>query len=95
MNPARDFGPKLMTFLAGWDEVAFTGGRDIPYFLIPIFAPILGACLGAAGYRALIARHLPRAVSAVETVAVKTLTLFRAKPRFHLESRASAFNFTH
>ncbi|MCQ2994738.1 aquaporin [Pseudomonas quasicaspiana] len=71
MNPARDFGPKLMTFLAGWDEVAFTGGRDIPYFLIPIFAPILGACLGAAGYRALIARHLPRAVSAVETVAVK------------------------
>lgn len=71
MNPARDFGPKLMTFLAGWDEIAFTGGRDIPYFLIPIFAPILGACLGAAGYRALIARHLPRAVPAVETAAVK------------------------
>lgn len=71
MNPARDFGPKLMTFLAGWDEIAFTGGRDIPYFLIPIFAPILGACLGAAGYRALIARHLPRAVPAVDTAAVK------------------------
>lgn len=66
MNPARDFGPKLMTFLAGWNEVALTGGRDIPYFLIPIFAPILGACLGAAGYRALIARHLPRTVAAVE-----------------------------
>ena len=72
MNPARDFGPKLMTFLAGWDEIAFTGGRDIPYFLIPIFAPILGACLGAAGYRALIARHLPRTVPAVEAPAVKT-----------------------
>lgn len=48
MNPARDFGPKLMTFLAGWGEIAFTGGRDIPYFLVPVFAPILGACLGAA-----------------------------------------------
>ena len=59
MNPARDFGPKLMTFLAGWGDVAFTGGRDIPYFLVPIFAPILGACLGAAGYKALICRHLP------------------------------------
>jgi glycerol uptake facilitator protein len=63
MNPARDFGPKLMTFIAGWGEVAFTGGRDIPYFLVPIFAPILGACLGAAGYR-MLSRHLPSAVAA-------------------------------
>lgn len=59
MNPARDFGPKLMTFLAGWGEISLTGGRDIPYFLVPIFAPIVGACLGAAAYRGLIARHLP------------------------------------
>ena len=64
MNPARDFGPKLMAFIAGWGEMAFTGGRDIPYFLVPIFAPILGACLGAASYRALIARYLPNATPA-------------------------------
>ncbi|QGW76293.1 MIP family channel protein [Pseudomonas alkylphenolica] len=63
MNPARDLGPKLMTFLAGWGEVAFTGGRDIPYFLIPIFAPIIGASLGAALYRGVIARNLPVAES--------------------------------
>lgn len=65
MNPARDFGPKLMTFLAGWGDIAFTGGRDIPYFLIPIFAPIVGACLGAAAYRGLIARNLPTAQDAL------------------------------
>lgn len=59
MNPARDFGPKLMTFFAGWGEIAFTGGRTIPYFLVPIIAPIVGACLGAGVYRAMIARHLP------------------------------------
>lgn len=59
MNPARDFGPKLMTFLAGWGDVAFTGGRDIPYFLVPMFAPVLGACIGAAAYKALICKHLP------------------------------------
>ena len=64
MNPARDFGPKLMTFLAGWGEIAFTGGRDIPYFLVPVFAPVLGACLGAALYRGLIARNLPVADTA-------------------------------
>ncbi|WP_060482764.1 MIP/aquaporin family protein [Pseudomonas sp. NBRC 111119] len=59
MNPARDLGPKVMTFLAGWGEIAFTGGRDVPYFLVPVFGPIIGACLGAAAYRGLIARHLP------------------------------------
>ncbi|MGY1883666.1 aquaporin, partial [Pseudomonas azotoformans] len=40
------------------------GGRDIPYFLIPIFAPIVGASLGALAYRGLIARHLPSAAPA-------------------------------
>ena len=53
-----------MTFLAGWGEIAFTGGRDIPYFLVPVFAPILGACVGAATYRGLIARNLPTAPAA-------------------------------
>ncbi|WP_213875066.1 MIP/aquaporin family protein [Pseudomonas sp. dw_358] len=62
MNPARDLGPKFMTFLAGWGDIAFTGGRDIPYFIVPIVAPILGACLGAALYRGMIARHLPAPV---------------------------------
>ncbi|MFP9227920.1 MIP/aquaporin family protein [Pectobacterium cacticida] len=59
LNPARDFGPKLFASLAGWGSIAFTGARDIPYFLVPIFGPIIGACLGAFGYRALIGRHLP------------------------------------
>ncbi|MDO6408506.1 MAG: MIP/aquaporin family protein [Pantoea sp.] len=59
LNPARDFGPKVFAWLAGWGSVAFTGGKDIPYFLVPIFGPLVGACLGAFGYRALIARHLP------------------------------------
>ena len=59
MNPARDFGPKLFTWFAGWGNIAMTGGRDIPYFIVPIIAPLLGACLGAAIYRFLIANNLP------------------------------------
>lgn len=59
MNPARDFGPKLFTALAGWGSVAFTGARNIPYFLVPIFGPIVGACLGAFCYCQLIGKHLP------------------------------------
>lgn len=59
LNPARDFGPKLFASLAGWGSMAFTGGRDIPYFLVPIFGPMLGAIVGAFGYRSLIGRNLP------------------------------------
>lgn len=59
MNPARDFGPKLFAFLAGWGEIALTGGRDIPYFLVPIFGPICGALIGAWGYKNLIHKNLP------------------------------------
>lgn len=67
LNPARDFGPKLFAYLAGWGSVAFTGARDIPYFLVPIFGPIIGACLGAYGYRALIGRNLPCDVCETDT----------------------------
>ena len=59
MNPARDFGPKLFAWMAGWGDVAMTGGRDIPYFIVPIVAPIIGACAGAAIYRYLIGKNLP------------------------------------
>jgi len=58
MNPARDFGPKLFAYFAGWDY-ALSGARDIPYFIVPMLAPIAGACLGAWLYPKAIAVHLP------------------------------------
>lgn len=58
MNPARDFGPKLFAFVAGWGEISFTGGKEIPYFIIPIVAPVIGAIIGGAGYRYFITRSL-------------------------------------
>ncbi|SJN58178.1 MIP/aquaporin family protein [Vibrio ruber] len=58
MNPARDFGPKLFAYLAGWD-FALTGGKDIPYFIVPIIGPIAGACFGAWAYPKFIAAYLP------------------------------------
>ncbi|GAA0491038.1 MULTISPECIES: MIP/aquaporin family protein [Tatumella] len=59
LNPARDFGPKMFTALAGWGEIAFTGGKTIPYFLVPIFGPLIGACVGAFIYRNCVGRYLP------------------------------------
>ncbi len=59
LNPARDFGPKLFAYLAGWDY-ALTGAREIPYFIVPILAPIAGACFGGWAYPKLIAVYLPK-----------------------------------
>ena len=58
MNPARDFGPKLFAYFAGWDY-ALSGARDIPYFIVPILAPIAGACFGGWLYPKAIAAYLP------------------------------------
>ncbi|OON38475.1 aquaporin [Izhakiella australiensis] len=68
LNPARDFGPKLFAFFAGWGKVAFTGAKDIPYFLVPIFGPIVGAIVGAFAYRSLIASNLPGKTAETETI---------------------------
>ncbi|MGF1685304.1 aquaporin [Photobacterium japonica] len=59
MNPARDFGPKFFAFLAGWGDVALTGGKDIPYMIVPIMAPILGAAFGGWLYPKAIGLYLP------------------------------------
>ena len=58
MNPARDFGPKLFAYFAGWD-FALTGAKEIPYFIVPIVAPILGACFGGWLYPKVIGTYLP------------------------------------
>ncbi|MGF1680954.1 MIP/aquaporin family protein [Photobacterium minamisatsumaniensis] len=59
MNPARDFGPKFFAFLAGWGDMALTGGKDIPYMIVPILAPIAGAAFGGWLYPKAIGTYLP------------------------------------
>lgn len=75
MNPARDIGPKAFAWLAGWGDIAFTGGLAIPYCVVPFSAPVVGALLGAFIYRKGIGRHLPCSsqTPADEQVMQKTL----------------------
>lgn len=58
INPARDFGPRLASWLTGY-ETAFKDQYDFPYWWIPIVAPILGGLIGAAVYKFFIERYLP------------------------------------
>ena len=56
INPARDFGPRMFAWVAGWKEIAMPGnyGNVNTYFWIPILGPIVGAGIGAAVYDGLI-----------------------------------------
>eukprot|EP00054_Salpingoeca_dolichothecata_P034430 m.269416 g.269416 ORF g.269416 m.269416 type:complete len:331 (+) comp42115_c0_seq1:81-1073(+) len=44
LNPARDFGPRLVAAMAGWKDIAFPGPRD--GFWVYIIGPLVGAPLG-------------------------------------------------
>jgi len=55
INPARDFGPRLFTAIAGWGLEVFRANNF--YFWVPIVGPLVGGPLGALVYDALIGRH--------------------------------------
>jgi glycerol uptake facilitator protein len=58
INPARDFGPRLFTALAGFRNNGLTDGSGV--FLVPIIGPLAGGILGAGLYDLTIRRYLAR-----------------------------------
>lgn len=57
INPARDFGPRLFTAVAGWGSSVFTAGNG--WWWVPVAGPVLGAVAGGALYDACITRFHP------------------------------------
>ena len=58
INPARDFGPRLASWVTGYGTAWRDQWGDL-YFWVPIVAPVIGALIGAALYDLLIGRYLP------------------------------------
>lgn len=52
INPARDLGPRLVTWIYGWGKIAVPGdyGNVNSYMWIPIAGPLVGGVIGGALY---------------------------------------------
>jgi glycerol uptake facilitator protein len=58
-NPARDFGPRLVAFFAGWGPIAIPGPRGLGFLTVYIIAPVVGAVAGGGLYQFVLRPHQP------------------------------------
>jgi MIP family channel proteins len=68
INPARDFGPRLFTAVAGWGSGVFSAGGGWSW--VPVVAPCIGAVIGGAVYGFFITRHHPSGSTPVDEVVI-------------------------
>ncbi len=53
LNPARDFGPRLFAYFAGWGRVAIPG-PDKGFFTVYVLAPIAGGIVSSLFFRGIV-----------------------------------------
>lgn len=63
-NPAREFGPRLFAYSAGWGRIALPGPRFPDTFLVYLAAPVLGALIGGGLQVLLLSRMFPTPAAA-------------------------------
>jgi glycerol uptake facilitator protein len=74
INPARDFGPRLFAYFAGWGKVALPGTYHLgglnfsDYFWIPIVGPLIGGIVGVILYDLFIGDVLHARLKMTENV---------------------------
>jgi len=68
INPARDFGPRLFCYLAGWGPQAIPSPGH--YWWVPIVGPITGGLVGGGAYYVLIRPFMPARLAESASVQV-------------------------
>lgn len=68
INPARDLGPRIWTYITGWGQLAFPGAGTYfdNYWWIPIVGPLIGGAVGIYVYDLFIGDALAARASAQE-----------------------------
>jgi glycerol uptake facilitator protein len=59
INPARDFGPRLASWITGWSTAMKEPGGNM-YFWVPIIGPLIGGAIGAYVYDFFVGNFLPQ-----------------------------------
>jgi glycerol uptake facilitator protein len=82
INPARDFGPRLFAWIAGWGKEAMPGnyGNVNDYFWVPIVGPLIGAAIAAVVYDLGIQDFLKARKGAEPDVLAEGTTLQDQRP---------------
>jgi glycerol uptake facilitator protein len=75
INPARDFGPRIFAWIAGWGKVAMPGTFSsgtfhfTGYFWVPIVGPLIGGIVGVVLYDLFIGDVLHARLKTIEDVS--------------------------
>lgn len=77
INPARDFGPRLASWLTGYQDAWFSANGPELYFWVPIVAPLIGGLIGGALFVFGIEKFLPAAIAEPAEVGVVEPTPLR------------------
>ena len=77
INPARDFGPRLASFLTGYHDAWYSANGPQLYFWLPIVAPVVGGLIGGALFVFCIERFLPAAITNPAEIGVVEATPLR------------------
>lgn len=77
INPARDFAPRLASWLTGYQDAWFSANGPELYFWVPIVAPLVGGLIGGALFVFCIEKFLPAAVSEPAEIGVVEPTPLR------------------
>jgi glycerol uptake facilitator protein len=67
INPARDFGPRLASWITGWSTAMSAPTGDF-YAWVPIVGPLIGGVIGAFVYDFFVGNFLPAEGEVGETV---------------------------
>jgi len=77
INPARDFAPRLASWITGYGDAWYSANGPYLYFWVPIVAPLIGGLIGGALFVFCIEKFLPEAITNPAEIGVVEATPLR------------------